>query len=366
MKSRSTAILEGLGRPAIALLIALLVGGIFIAVVQGDITAPFKAYQALFSGAFGGAQGWTNTLKQTTPLLLTGAAVAVALAAGLFNIGAEGQMAVGALAAAVIGNALKDVLPGPLLILAALAGGAIVGAAWGFLPAFLKVKRGAHEVITAILLNYVAQNVTRYLATFTLKAPESMSPATREVGAILPRLSPAYDVHVGIIIAVLVIAFVAIALRRSVWGYETRATGEGIGAAEAAGIAVDRVQILAMMVSGALAGLAGAVVVLGETPFRRFPADFYGIGYGFDGLAVALLAAPGGTASVWGVYPAALLFGALSAGALEMEFNDTPKQIVAVVQAVLIIAIAARFVLRRRRASTAPMGPLTAVGKDET
>jgi general nucleoside transport system permease protein len=351
---RGATILEVLGRPALALLVALLVGGVFIAVVQGDIAAPFRAYGALFTGAFGGAQGWANTLKQTTPLLLTGAAVAVALAAGLFNIGAEGQMAVGALAGAVAGNALKDVLPAPLLLLISLTIGGAAGAAWGFLPAFLKVRRGAHEVITAILLNYVAQNVTRYLATFTLKAPDSMSPATREVGATLPRLSPQYDVHAGLIVATLTVIFIAVALRRSIWGYETRATGEGIGAAEAAGIAVGRVQILAMMASGALAGLAGAVAVLGETPFRRFPADFYGIGYGFDGLAVALLAAPGGTASVWGIFPAALLFGALSAGALEMEFNDTPKQIVAVVQAALIIAVAARFVLRRSRAGGTP------------
>ena len=340
-------VIEMLGRPIVALLVALLIGGIFIAVVQGSIAAPFTAYRSLFTGAFGNTQAWANTLKQTTPLLLTGAAVAVALAAGLFNIGAEGQMAVGGLVAAIVGSSLKDVLPEPLLLVVALLAGVAAGAVWAFLPAFLKVKRGAHEVITAILLNYVAQNVTRYLATFPLKDPASQSPATREVGATLHRLTPDYDVHQGLIVAAVVVAFVAFALRRSVWGYETRATGEGIGAAEAAGIAVNRVQIIAMMFSGALAGLAGAVTILGATPFRRFPADFYGVGYGFDGLAVALLA--GG--SIPGVFPAALLFGAMTAGAQEMEFNDTPKQIVMVVQAVLIVAVAARVVLRRRRSA---------------
>jgi general nucleoside transport system permease protein len=341
---RGTALLETLTRPVVALLIALLLGGVFIALVQGGAEAAFKAYQSLFVGAFGNANAWANTLKQMTPLLLTGAAVAVALAAGLFNIGAEGQMSVGGLAAAVVGYSLKGSVPVPLLLSLALLTGAFVGAVWGFLPAYLKVKRGAHEVITAILLNYIAQRTTQYLATFPLKDPQGQSPSTPEVGATLPRLLPTYDVHAGLLVAVLVVAFMAFALRRSIWGYETRATGEGAGAAEASGIATGRIQIFAMLISGALAGLAGAVVILGETPFRRFPADFYGVGYGFDGLAVALLA--GG--SLTAVFPAAFLFGALSAGALEMEFNDTPKQIVAVVQAVLIVAIAAKVVLRRR------------------
>ena len=337
--------IEIVGRPLVALVVAFALGAVLIALVQHDIHAPLSAYAALFAGAGGDPNARALTLVRATPLLLTGAAVAVALAAGLFNIGAEGQMAVGALAAAVAGYVLKSALPVPLLLAVALAAGMAAGAGWAFLPALLKVKRGAHEVITAILLNYVAQNTTRYLATYPLKDPSGQVPQTPEVGAVLPRLLPAYDVTVGLIIALVAVGLTAWALRGTVWGYETRAVGAGAGASEAAGIAVGRVQIRAMLVSGALAGLAGAVVVLGATPFRRFPADLYGVGYGFDGLAVALLA--GG--SVWAVIPSALLFGALGAGAEAMDFNaGTPRQIVQVIQAILIVAVAARVVLRRR------------------
>lgn len=257
-------------------------------------------------------------------------------------------MAVGALASAVVGYSLKF-LPAPILLVVSLAAGMAAGAAWAFLPALLKVKRGTHEVITAILLNYVAQNTTRYLATFPLKDPAGQAPRTPEVGAVLQRLSPNYDVTTGLLIGVAAVCLVAWGLRNTVRGYETRAVGEGAGAAEAAGIPVDRVCIEAMLASGALAGLAGAVVVLGASSFRRFPADFYGVGYGFDGLAVALLA--GGSA--WAVLPSALLFGALSAGADAMDFNaDTPKQIVQAIQAILLIAVAARITIRlpRKRA----------------
>jgi len=286
------------------------------------------------------------------PLLLTGAGVSVALAAGLFNIGAEGQLAVGGLAGTVVGYSAKG-LPGPLILLLAFAAAAVGGAAWAFLPAYLKEKRGAHEVITAILLNYVAQNVTRYLVSNPLKDPASSGNLrTPEVLATLPRIVPGYDVHWGLVIAVAVVILVAVLLQRTVWGYETRMVGAGAGAAQAAGIAVGAVRIRAMLVSGALCGLAGAVMVLGVMPFRSFSADFYGAGYGFDGLAIALLA--GG--SPWGVLPAALLFGGLGAGAEEMDFNaGIPKQIIAVVQAILIVAVASRFTLNLPRSRARPV-----------
>ena len=343
-------------RPLIALAVALLLGGVVIAVAQRSVTAPVAAYGALFAGAGGDTAAWANTLARATPILLTGLAVAVALAAGLFNIGAEGQMAVGGLAAAWVGFGLAS-LPAPLLLPLSLGAGMAAGALWAFLPAFLKEARGAHEVITAILLNYVAQNTTRFLATVPLKDPAGQAPQTPVVGAALPRFSEAYEVHAGLVLAVVAVVLVALALRRTVWGYETRAVGEGAGAAEAAGIPAARVRINAFLLSGALAGLAGAVVALGT--FHRFPADFYGIGYGFEGLAVALLA--GGSA--WGVLPSALLLGALGAGAEAMEFaTDTPKQIVSVVQAILIVAVAARFTLRRRGKpdAAAPASPLPA------
>jgi simple sugar transport system permease protein len=225
-----------LGRPIVALIVALLLGAVVIALAQKSISAPFEAYSSLFRGAFGDSNAWANTLVQAMPLLLTGIAVFVALSAGLFNIGAEGQLSVGGLAAAMVGVALKGKLPVPLLLIVSLAAGMLMGAAWGFLPAYLKVKRGAHEVITAILLNYIAQNTTRYLATGPWREPGGTAAQTAEVGATLSRLSPNYDVHGGLLIASVAVVLVAFALRRTVWGYETRAVGEGPGAAEAAGI----------------------------------------------------------------------------------------------------------------------------------
>lgn len=332
-------------RPLLALAVALLLGAVIIAVIQHDLKAPLIAYYSLFVGAFGSPNGVANTLRLTMPLLLTGVAVMLALAAGRFNIGAEGQVAVGALVAAIVG-AIRGI-PSPLILPLALGGAALAGAMWAILPALLRERRGVHEVITSLLLNYVAQNVTHFLATGILKDPTGQAPQTAEVVATLPRLHPNYDVHFGILIALILTILTCFGLFLTVWGYETRAVGLGIRAAQVVGIPSARRRIQAFLVSGALCGIAGGVTVLGEAPFRRFPADFYGIGYGFDGLAVALLVAgavfPRSIWSALGILPSALIFGALSAGAEAMAFDtSTPKQIIAVVQAILIVAIAAR------------------------
>jgi len=321
-------------------LVALLLGAGVMALAGQN---PLPAYQALFSGALGSGQALGRTLAQTTPLLLTGAAVAVGLAAGLFNIGAEGQLVIGALAAASIAAHL----PAPVAVPLGLLIGFLFGGLWAALPGWLKVKRGVHEVIAAILLNYTARNLTRWLATGPLRDPKGQAPQTPEVPASLPRLLPDYDVHAGLLIGIMVVALVALALWRTVWGYETRLVGANPDAARAGGVAVERVTLRAYLLSGGLSGLAGAVVVLGEVPFRRFPADLFGIGYGFDGLAVALLA---GSAPV-AVLPAALLFGALGAGADQMSFaTETPKQLAQVVQALLILGLSVRWVWKKQKA----------------
>lgn len=315
--------------------------------IAGIGQSPIEAYKALFDGAISGEGAWARTLTQASPLLLTGVAVAVGLAVGLFNIGAEGQLAVGALVGAVVGARV----PGTLALPLGLVCGALAGALWAFLPVWLKLKRGAHEVITAILLNYIARNITRWLATYPLKDPSGQAPQTAEVHAALPRLFPQYDLTVGLLLGLIAVGSVAWALARTVWGYETRLVGQNPEAARAAGVVIERVTLRAFLLSGALAGLAGAVVVLGVVPFRRFPADFYGIGYGFDGLAVALLAG----SAPWAVLPAALLFGALGAGADQMSFaTETPKQLAQVVQALLILGLSARFVWKRRRPHLSP------------
>ncbi|GAB4462415.1 MAG: ABC transporter permease [Armatimonadaceae bacterium] len=371
MPERMRTVLSAMGQPLAALLLAFLLGAVLIAVVTRNPAAPFSAYGALFAGAFGDPLAWSNTLRQATPLLFTGTAVAVALAAGLFNIGAEGQMAVGALAAATVGFVLKESVPPVLLLPLSLLAGAGAGALWALPPVLLKVYRGAHEVITAILLNYIAQNVTRFLASGPLKDPSGEAPLTPEVGATLPRLLPQYDVTTGLFLGIAAVLWVAAVLRFAVWGLRVRAVGTSPDAAEALGISVARKQIEAFALSGAMAGWAGAVVILGEAPFRRFAADFYGIGYGFDGLAVALLAAGASgvvSARTLGfLFPAALLFGALAAGAEAMDFNaNIPKQIVQVVQAVLIALVAGRLLIRLRfKPQNKPLtDPQNAPGKE--
>jgi ABC-type uncharacterized transport system permease subunit len=327
-------------RAVFAFLAALLLGGIAIALIG---QSPVEAYRALWDGSLGSPDAWLKTLGEATPLLLTGIAVLIGLSVGLFNIGAEGQMAVGALVGAVVAAAVPSVLAVPL----GLLGGALGGACWAWLPAWLKLRRGAHEVIVAILLNYVARNLTRWLATVPLKDPTGQAPQTAEVHATLPRLFEGHDVHAGLLLGLVAVGSIAWALTRTVWGYETCLVGQNPESARAAGVRVELVTLRAFLLSGALAGLAGAVVVLGVVPFHRFPADFYGIGYGFDGLAVALLAG----SQAWAVLPAALLFGALGAGADQMSFaTETPKQLAQVVQALLILGLSARFVWKKRPA----------------
>jgi simple sugar transport system permease protein len=309
-----------------------------------SVHAALEAYRALFLGAVGSLDALAQTLARTTPLLLTGLAVAVALRAGLFNIGGQGQMVIGALASAFIGFSVPG--PAPLVLALSLLAGALCGALWAWLPIFLKEKRGAHEVITAILLNYAAAKITHFLASGPLKAPGE-TPQTPEVSALLPRLFPAYDVHAGLVVGLVALGALALMLFRTVWGYELRTVGMAPDAARAAGIAVVRVRYGAFLLSGALAGLAGAIVVCGETPFRRFPADFSSVGYGFEGLAVAMLAGGG---SLWTILPAALLFGALGAGAEAMAFEtQTPKQLVMVLEAILIASLTVRIARRGGR-----------------
>jgi general nucleoside transport system permease protein len=227
----------------------------------------------------------------------------------------------------------------------ALLCGALAGSVWILLPAYLKIRRGVSEVITTLLLNYVARNTTQFLGTVPFKDPSRESAQTRAILAPLPRLFPGHDLHLGIVIAVILVLGLAVALRKTVWGFSLRATGLGAEAAEAAGLSPARKQFQAMLLSGAVAGLAGAIIVLGATPFRCFPADFYGGGYGFEGLATALLT----LGNPYAIFPAALFFGALSTGATAMEFEtETPKQLAQILQALIIIGMGTRLALKKQ------------------
>ena len=316
-------------------LVALVVGAVLVllgALALGHV-GPLTAATALLKGSLGSARGISASLANTTPLLLAGVAVFLALRAGLFNIGAEGQFLVGALActaAALRFPGLPGILLGTLLAV-------VAGALWAFPAGAIKAYRGGHEVITTIMLNNVAIYLTDYLVGGPLRAPggdtttASVSPASR-----LPELvhRGAFSVNVALLVALLLTVALAWWLRRTVAGYELRAVGANPTAARNAGVDPRRTTVRAMLASGAIAGFAGAVQVLAYE--GRFYTGF-SPGYGFDALGVALLAGEAALALI----PAAFLFGALAKGGLALQIEGVPKGITGVTIALLILLAAA-------------------------
>ena len=293
-----------------AVAIALLAGAVIILLSGQD---PLLAYSALFQGAFGGVKPVTETLVAATPLIFGGLAFAVAAQAGLFNIGIEGQMAMGGLAAGIVGAlplGLPMVLHLPLALLAAVAAGGI----WGGIPGVLKARTGAHEVITTIMLNYLAFRISTILISWDdvlpvkpdLQATVAAMPEAR-----LPRPIEGTRLHAGFLLALLAAAVVWYVMYRTTLGYRLRTVGISRGAAAYAGIAWGAAITLAMAISGVLAGLGGAADTLG------LQGRYYNVqaGYGFTAIAVGLV----GRNNPVGVVLAGILFGALSAGATKMQ-----------------------------------------------
>lgn len=305
--------------------------------------SPTEAFSSMFRSALGSGTALGETLVKTIPLVLTGLAVAVGLRAGLFNIGAEGQLLVGALAAAWVGYAVD--LPAVVHVPLCLAAGVVGGALWAFVPGLLKAGKGVHEVITTIMLNYTAFYFTHYLVTATLKDPHTMAPQTPEMheSAWLATLTHTSVLHWGILIALLAVVGYRVLMSRSVIGFELKAVGLSPDAARAAGISVPGTLVRAMLISGALAGIAGAVEVMGI--HHKF-YDQFSPGYGFDSIAVAFL---GNTTAV-GTALSAGLFGALRNGAIGMHIDtETPKEIVTLIQAVVIVFAGMKFLRRPDR-----------------
>jgi general nucleoside transport system permease protein len=321
--------------------------GYFLAAPGDALSASWDAitaaYGALFSGALGSASAVSETIVAATPLILAGLGVALGFRAGLFNIGAEGQVIAGGLAAGFVGfwlHGLPVVVHLPLAVLVGLA----AGAAWGYIPGILKARTGAHEVITTIMLNYVAAYLALYLlSTSVFRRPGRTDPISEpvEVSARLPHLAGQnLRLHAGILVALLGAVAVAWLLGRSTWGFELRVAGANPSAAQTAGISVARATVLAMVLSGGLAGLAGANQVLGV---QYTLAPGFSGGIGFEAITVALL----GRANPFGVVVAALLFGALRAGGLQMQaVTGTPIDIVLVIQSLIVIFVAAPELVR--------------------
>ena len=329
-----------------------------IGALEASWTAVREAYYALFTGALGSpsevarslASGdierirgalfpLSETIVTATPLIFVGLSVAVGFRAGLFNIGAEGQMNVGAIVGSLAGFTLTS-LPGPIhvvvMILASLAG----GMAWGAIPGFLKAKTGAHEVITTIMLNFIAVSLALYLLSTDLFTKRA-EPIARPVQVAFPHLfGSSLRVHFGIFVALGVAALMAWLLNRTTIGFEFRAVGANPDAARAAGMNPTRTTIAVMTLAGGLAGLAGANQLASVTP-SLIPG--FASGLGFDGIAVALL----GRARPAGVVAAAFLFGILRAGGRTMQATvQVPIDIIVVIQALVIAFVAAPALVR--------------------
>jgi general nucleoside transport system permease protein len=325
--------------PAIATLLALIAGAALMLVFRSN---PLAAYGALLQGGLGSAQGVAETLVQATPLLFAGLGVAIAFRAGLFNIGAEGQLVVGALCAAVAGAALH--LPKPIEVPLCLMAGMAGGAAWSSIAGILRARFGASEVITTIMLNYVAFLGANYLVAGPLRGVQA-APETAEIAhtAQLAPLIADTRLTAALPLAIVTALLLAWWLRRTVAGYELRAVGRSERAARYAGINVAGTIVKAMALSGALAGLAGATEVLGLV--HRFNAQL-SPGYGFTSIAVALLA----NSNPIGVIVSALFFGLLQNGALSMQaLAGVPKDLVSVVEGLVILFVAANWLGERVR-----------------
>jgi simple sugar transport system permease protein len=397
--------------PALALVTAFVLGGVIIWITSGKFETVLRAYDGLVRGALFKERGLSESLVATVPYILLSLAVAVGFKSGLFNIGVEGQFYIGAISAAFVGQAFHG-LPAIIHLPLTLGAGALGGAIWAGIPGYLKARTGAHEVISTMMMNYVAFRFTEYLVSFPLKDKLATAVQTPRVSSaaelwtlsdiparlqdplnalavalvmtflayilirwLFARRLPHRLAQWGIAIAVGVITFVglpaltrvwwpfqdqydrlhigllmAIAAAVGVWwllwkttlGFEMRTVGANPNAAKYAGMSMTRNIMLAMCISGALAGLAGTAEVLGVSICRCLPL-FFSSGYGFDSIAIALLA----NNNPFGILAASFLFGAMRNGADLMELNSgVSKYIISVIQAMLLLFAAAPAVVR--------------------
>ncbi|MGG2074994.1 ABC transporter permease [Lysinibacillus irui] len=325
--------------PIISIIIGLIVGAIVMVVSGYD---PVEGYIALWTGIFGDSYSIGNTIRQITPYILAGLAVAFAFRTGLFNIGVEGQLILGWLAAAWVGYAfeLPKVIHLPLALLAAAAAGAF----WAFIAGFLKAKFKVHEVIATIMLNYTAL----YIANAAIKKLSDGSFKTERIhesaslrSPFLRELTDNSSLHYGIIVALLMVVVMWFILEKTTRGYELKAVGFNKNAADYAGMSVNKNIILAMTISGMFAGLGGAMEALGTFQNASIKPGFTGIG--FDGIAVALL----GANTPLGVVFGASLFGSLKYGALNMpNAAGIPEEIVSIIIALIIFFVASGYIIR--------------------
>ena len=368
---------QTLSIPVLAMISGLILGAILIVVTSQEVyslwsTSPIEAikaglmevrvsYGALFSGSIGDPARILGALQSgdgleirrafnpilesltaSTPFIFASLAVALGFRTGLFNIGAEGQIFIGAIFAAFVGYSITG-LPAIIHIPLALGAGALGGALWGFIPGWLKAKTGGHEVINTIMLNYIAFRLSDWLLNGPMQRPDSFNPVSPTIAdsAKLPKFfAEPIRFHLGFFIALGVAWLVYWFLFKTKWGFDLRSVGSNPHAARYAGMNIVTSTVLAMSLSGALAGLAGTNEVLG---LNHNLAMAFSSGYGFDSIAIALL----GKSHPLGVVIAALLFGVLRTGAIRMQVAaQIPIDIITVLQAFILAFIAAPAIIR--------------------
>ncbi|TBR58036.1 sugar ABC transporter permease [Westiellopsis prolifica IICB1] len=336
----TTSIFKPIISPLIAIASALGVGAILILIAGAN---PIVAYTTLFQESLSTYFGFGNTLTKMAPLLLTSLGVLVALRAGQFNIGGEGQIYLGALGSALVGLYVQG-LPQIIHIPLALFAGFLFGAVWGWIPGYLKAVRGVNEVITTLLLNYIAVNLVSYLVQNPLKAPNAPSPYSPLIAksAQLPIILPGSLAHAGILLGLIAAGILWILLVRSPLGYQITTVGFNPVASRYAGISVEHTIIMVMALAGGLGGLAGASEVMG-LKYRLF--EQVSPGYGFDAIAIAFLS----RGSVFAVVLTSLFFAALRSGANVMQRSaGVPATIVYAIQGLTVLFIAISLAVERQ------------------
>ena len=362
--SRVLTALQGLLIPALSVFTAILMGSILILLNGRD---PITAFEGLFEGALLEPRGLLATFRNMTPLILSGLSVAFAFKSGLFNIGAQGQLIVGSVVAAWVGFAV-DGLPPILHITLAMVAACLAGALWGAIPGALKAYADAHEVITTIMLNYVAMQLAGWListgsADGTIKAGPLSNPASTDAIARTPpilesarmpsiyTIPPGFQLHIGIFIAIIGASLIRFLLYRTTTGFQLRMVGLSASAARYSGVNVKRMTILTMAIAGLLAGMAGGIQTLGVNYGYEGNQS---LALGFDGITVAFLAGNNPLA----VNFSAFLFGAMDAGTTRMARTaDVAPELIQVIQAMILTFVAADQIIRRLYRVRAVGGP---------
>ncbi|MFD0670427.1 ABC transporter permease [Cohnella sp. GCM10027633] len=336
--------LRPLSGPFFAILIGLLAGSIAILVAGGSVT---ETYSEMWKGAFGSFYFFASTLSRATPVILIGMGAVMAFRSGFFNLGAEGQMVLGGLSAALVGVYLPG--PGWLVCIAAIVAGILAGGLWSAMAGYFDVKFRVNLLITTLLLNYIASLLAGYMVAYPFKDKTGSAAMAQsemlDAGIWLPKLFKGTAAHAGLIIAVLAVIVIFVYLSRSVSGYEARMLGGNPLFAVYGGIKRTSLMLATMFASGGLAGLAGASEVLGSQ-YRYIDNAFSSADYAWTGIMAALLA----NANPIGTAIAAFFLAALQTGGMGVELNtDVPLEIGAVIQAVLILFITVKFTLGWRR-----------------